>query len=628
MAISDYERTIYNMRSVPLKRTKEVEERLITALEMATAQLGSIIGRTDNPLSIKVYQGKRMKVVQMMNELGIRLKRDITSAISEVANDVAFTEQDATNGLLLEHDDANLMVDFTEIPRQTADLLAQRYDVDGLRISSSIWAQSQVGEIENVVLSGIARGQSARDMSNQLSQFMVGGGTGMGTSVRAKAMRLARTEINNAYWESARRASIESPVVKGIRWELSGRHPEYDVCNLLAESDLFELGIGVYPSQYLPPKPHPNCLCYQVDVLRGVDEWDEPKKEYSGAELDQVLGSVEFWSDVQYPTATGSERFKQKQAQLFRDSVTNTIKPSIPIADVPTAVVDVTGLPPDSPVAKMYDILLTGGEENSERLKQGYRRGANLGMDVGEWEQTMTPAEIGGAMKLGQRIRSDEVPISINFPTHVLEDMIESGRSKNLFETKTGLGSTDEKARAGWEKDLINVGAPKGEKKEAGNLYSQMPAEQKPTYGALNLGNDVEGGASSYGNAWLELENHVKHKSTFTPANSSQAKGVSTFKNAEPFFQYKRGRDKTANVENNTKPAGYLEVQVWDGIDYKKDVKAIHITADDLGVLRNEELSKAYTAEATGMEVDVSTEENLERFAEKFDVELIIHERE
>ena len=173
------------MRSVPLKRTKEVEERLMTALEMANAQLRVIIGHEDEPLKIRAYQGKRMKIVQMMNELGISLKRDITAAINEVANDVASTEQDATNDLLLEHDDANLMVDFTEIPRQTADLLAQRYDVDGLRISSTIWAQSQVGEIENVVLSGIARGQSAAEMSNQLSQFMLGGGTGMGTSVQA-----------------------------------------------------------------------------------------------------------------------------------------------------------------------------------------------------------------------------------------------------------------------------------------------------------------------------------------------------------------------------------------------------------------------------------------------------------
>ena len=321
MSISDYEKTIYNMRNVPLKRTKEVEERLMTALEMANAQLGSIIGRTDNPLSIKVYQGKRMQVVQMMNELGISLKRDITSAISEIANDVAFTEQDATNDLLLENDDANLMVDFTEIPRQTADLLAQRYDVDGLRISSSIWAQSQVSEIENVVLSGIARGQSARDMSNQLSQFMLGGGTGMGTSVRAKAMRLARTEINNAYWESARRASIESPVVKGIRWELSARHPKYDVCDLLANENLFGLGAGVYPAEYLPAKPHPNCLCYQIDILRDVDEWDEPKKQYSSQDLERTV-DIARQAKVS-PMAVGSEKFKAKQLQLFINSVAN-----------------------------------------------------------------------------------------------------------------------------------------------------------------------------------------------------------------------------------------------------------------------------------------------------------------
>ena len=78
MSISDYEKTIYNMRSVPLKRTKEVEERLMTALEMANAQLRVIIGHEDEPLKIRAYQGKRMKIVQMMNELGISLKRDIT----------------------------------------------------------------------------------------------------------------------------------------------------------------------------------------------------------------------------------------------------------------------------------------------------------------------------------------------------------------------------------------------------------------------------------------------------------------------------------------------------------------------------------------------------------------------
>ena len=298
-----------------------------------------------------------MKIVQMMNELGISLKRDITAAIYEVANDVASTEQDATNDLLLEHDDANLMVDFTEIPRQTADLLAQRYDVDGLRISSTIWAQSQVGEIENVVLSGIARGQSAAEMSNQLSQFMLGGGTGMGTSVQAKAMRLARTEINNAYWESARRSRAQSPVVKGIKWELSGRHPEYDVCNLLAEEVTgFSMGAGVYPPEYLPAKPHPNCLCYQVDVLRDVDEWDQPKTDYTkiqkggSSPLKKVMEDAEL-TYIPFDVVA-SKGFKKRQLKLFRDSIANAIDAYAPVEVKQAEVLGSPALPPNQGLQK------------------------------------------------------------------------------------------------------------------------------------------------------------------------------------------------------------------------------------------------------------------------------------
>jgi len=638
MSISDYEKTIYNMRSVPLKRTKEVEERLMTALEMANAQLRVIIGHEDEPLKIRAYQGKRMKIVQMMNELGISLKRDITAAINEVANDVASTEQDATNDLLLEHDDANLMVDFTEIPRQTAYLLAQRYDVDGLRISSTIWAQSQVGEIENVVLSGIARGQSAAEMSNQLSQFMLGGGTGMGTSVQAKAMRLARTEINNAYWESARRSSAQSPVVKGIKWELSGRHPEYDVCNLLAEEVTgFSMGAGVYPPEYLPAKPHPNCLCYQVDVLRDVDEWDQPKTDYTKIQkgVSSPLKKVMEDAELTYIPfdVVASKGFKKRQLKLFRDSIANAIDAYAPVEVKQAEVLGSPALPPNSPVAKVYNLMVQGGEENSEKLKLGFRReGLKISEQtgyyekVGDWsKQTMTATEIGEAFKLGQRISSEEVPVSVNFPPRVLSDMLKSGRSKNLFETGEGLGSTNQERRAEWERDLVEVGSPEGKEGEAKRLYSKMPAEQKPSYGALNLGNDIEGGAYDYGDAWLELENHVKDKSTFTPANSSGAKGISTFKNAETFFQHERGRQRVPNVQNNTKPHGYIEVQIWGGIDYKKDVKAIHISEYDLGVIDRRERERV--TPIGERKAPATTKENLEEFAEKFDVELIIHRK-
>jgi len=629
------------MRNVPLKRTKEVEERLVTALDMANAQLGSIIGRTDNPLSIKVYQGKRMKVVQMMNELGISLKRDITSAINEVANDVAFTEQDATNDLLLEHDDANLMVDFTEIPRQTADLLAQRYDVDGLRISSSIWAQSQVSEIENVVLSGIARGQSARDMSNQLSQFMLGGGTGMGTSVRAKAMRLARTEINNAYWESARRASIESPVVGAIKWQLSGRHPEYDICNLLAEENVFGLGRGIYPVEYLPAKPHPNCLCYQKDFLRDPSLWDKPKKVYTDAELTDAMKKA---LHTETPSsATGSKGFKEKQLQLFKDTVSNVIRKGMVGEAVSTAFRQAPDLPPDTPVAKLYNLLLDGGRSKADKLDAGFSKKAEYDEhgDIlrQEWSQNLTVSDIGYAQKIGTALRSDAIPISVNIPItdqRVFKAMLKSGRSKNLFETGKGYGSADKELRKGWEVALIKeglYGLDKSDVAEGVGYYDKMPPKQKPSYGALNLGDDPKGAASQYGNAYFELEPHVKNRSTFTPNNSSRNDQVSTFRNAETFSLSEEGREYQGSVDANRKdPSKYIEVQIWNGYDFKKDVKSLHINKSVLNDLKNPppiydaRIKSFVPAPETDGYRDI--EQDLREFSDKYGVEIVVHEDE
>ncbi|HIC13810.1 MAG TPA: hypothetical protein EYO83_01580, partial [Gemmatimonadetes bacterium] len=71
MSVSDYQKTILNMRTIPIKKTKEIEERLETTLLMADSQLRSLIGQSDKPLAIRAYQQKRMRIVQMVNELSI-----------------------------------------------------------------------------------------------------------------------------------------------------------------------------------------------------------------------------------------------------------------------------------------------------------------------------------------------------------------------------------------------------------------------------------------------------------------------------------------------------------------------------------------------------------------------------
>ena len=312
-----YQQSILSLRYAPLKRTAETEERVLTALQTAADQLKRLIGNTDSPLTKKFYNRRRLQVAALMNQLAIGLKKDISDQVQAIADEVAAIMQEETNDLLQENLRADVVADFTQVPREVLNWSADRQDREGLKLSASIWADNQTNQIESVLLAGMARGESARDLSLKLEQFILGGGQGLGDSVRSKAMRLARTEINNSYWEARRMSSELSPVVEGIKWELSAQHPEWDVCDYLSKQDLYGLGPGVYPPELLPPKPHPNCLCYSVDVLRDVEAWDQPR---------DVPGLQEQPSDVPLGRrANGfTENYIKRQHDLFVQSVEAT----------------------------------------------------------------------------------------------------------------------------------------------------------------------------------------------------------------------------------------------------------------------------------------------------------------
>jgi hypothetical protein len=309
-----YQQSILNLRYAPLKRTAETEERILTALETAADQLKRLIGNSDSPLSKKYYNQRRLQVAALMKQVSIGLKKDISDQVQAIADEVAAIMQEETNDLLVENLRPDVVADFTQVPREVLNWAADRQDREGLKLSANIWADNQINQIETVLLAGVARGESARDLSLKLEQFVLGGGQGMGDSIRSKAMRLARTEINNSYWEARRMSSELSPVVQGIKWELSARHPEWDVCDYLSKQDLYGLGPGVYPPELLPPKPHPNCLCYSIDVLRDVGAWDEPRDV-------PELGVNPFdVPDGKKPNGF-SENYIKRQHQLFVDSI-------------------------------------------------------------------------------------------------------------------------------------------------------------------------------------------------------------------------------------------------------------------------------------------------------------------
>lgn len=126
-----------------------------------------------------------------------------------------------------------------------------------LRIYKNIdWATGRLNnEIDKAMLRGLNQRDFARKISDVISPKAPGG-------VSYNAMRLARTEINNAYHQTAIRHTIDMPWVNAYKWNLSGSHKHVDVCNDMASKNHAGLGRGVYRKRDVPGKPHPHCFCF------------------------------------------------------------------------------------------------------------------------------------------------------------------------------------------------------------------------------------------------------------------------------------------------------------------------------------------------------------------------------
>lgn len=91
--------------------------------------------------------------------------------------------------------------------------------------------------------------------------------------VESNARRIAFTEITNARGAAEVRAWLSDPYVQAVKWQRSpvrGRLTSTCSCDILAETDFYGLGKGVYPVTRVPSASHPFCRCERVPVA--VDE--------------------------------------------------------------------------------------------------------------------------------------------------------------------------------------------------------------------------------------------------------------------------------------------------------------------------------------------------------------------
>lgn len=169
--------------------------------------------------------------------------------------------------------------------------------IQGLNLSDRIWSTSQKvnRSLGQIAIEGLKEGKHPVEVAKRMQRYVKAGkktvvteypnmmeriGDMLPDNLSYEALRLARTEMADAYGQAEKRTAEEAPFSKGIKWSLSNAGVACDVCKENAER-VTELGVGVYRVEDLPKYPaHPNCLCnLQQDVedvvayARRVKEW-------------------------------------------------------------------------------------------------------------------------------------------------------------------------------------------------------------------------------------------------------------------------------------------------------------------------------------------------------------------
>lgn len=110
------------------------------------------------------------------------------------------------------------------------------------------------GNLDRKINSALARGSSAKEIAKLVRSDInpkVAGG------VSYAAMRLGRSEINNAFHAMSIGNAQDDPWVIDMEWHLSKVHKDNpgDLCEVYA-------GRQYFPKIAVPGKPHPQCMCF------------------------------------------------------------------------------------------------------------------------------------------------------------------------------------------------------------------------------------------------------------------------------------------------------------------------------------------------------------------------------
>lgn len=232
----------------------------------------------------------------LFTRLGDVVSARRASAASRAAR-LSAASQAALLSLVGESSQAQALYDGAlEVSQRAIDAALARMRLSALPLSSriyntSVWMGGRLGKLINETL---ATGLNAKEFAKRARDWFDPNTPG---GVRYAAMRLARTEINNAFHAISAEKYATTPWIEKVNWNLSKSHPKPDICNAVAAE-------SPYPSDKVPARPHPQCMCFITGEPIAEDDFVENflAGEYDDY-LDEELEKVGYVEPTPEPAA-------------------------------------------------------------------------------------------------------------------------------------------------------------------------------------------------------------------------------------------------------------------------------------------------------------------------------------
>jgi SPP1 gp7 family putative phage head morphogenesis protein len=286
--------------------------------------------------------------------------------------------------------------------------------------------------------------------------------------------------------------------------------------------------------------------------------WDDaPSEGHPGYAIN-----CRCYAEPDLSTLLGEDAPEQERAPAEEPA---EVAPPPPPEPVPAA-------PPSTPV----QTILSEAETNAARLERELLAAVRRG--------DITPEQLARA-----RDRLDN-PLTINFLTEHLPEIVEAGRFKSAAEMTTregALGSAQERIAA--------------ERAVFGPAIDTMAPQDFPVTAALNANNDPRGGASLFGDSHFVLRDSVRDRATMTPADSGGSGAATRGKTVPARNPDGLILERPELRAKGPMPLSYIEAQIFGGVRIE-DIAELHVDSREM---TPEVESAARRMQAAGVKVFV-----------------------